>query len=80
MRDKTGKPYESLTQVLFQYILGHREFPNIKVESNITLQRKTARHQIGVYWKFEFGGVPHETIVHAKALNKPVEQVHLLEF
>jgi hypothetical protein len=50
------------------------------VESNITLQGKTARHQIDVHWRFEFGAVPHETIVQTKDLNKPVEQVHLLAF
>jgi hypothetical protein len=80
MSDKTGKPYESLTQVLFQYILGQKEFPNIKVQSNITLQGKAARHQIDVHWKVEFAAVPHETIVRTKDLNNPVEQVHLLAF
>jgi len=80
MSHKTGKPYESLTQIVFQAIHAQKEFPNLEIERNVTLQGKTARHQIDVYWKFEFSGVPHETIVQTKDWNKPVEQVHLLAF
>ncbi len=80
MNDKTGKPYENLTQVVFQTILGQKEIPNTKVERNITLQGKTARHQIDVYWKFKFGGVSHEAIVQAKDWQRPVDQLHLLAF
>ena len=80
MSDRTGRPYENLTQVIFQAILGQREFPNLKVEQDIRLQGKTTSHQIDVYWKFEFGGIPHEAIVQAKNWAKRVEQVHLLAF
>src|ERR1700730_10651395 len=80
MSDTTGKPYENLTQVIFQAILGQKEFPNLKVERDITIQGKTACHQIDVYWKFEFGGVSHEVIVQAKDWQKLVDQLHLLAF
>ena len=80
MSDKAGEPYENLTQVIFKSILSQKEFPNIKVERNVTLQGKTTSHQIDVYWKFEFGGVPHEAIVQAKDWKKPVDQLHLLAF
>lgn len=80
MSDKTGKPYENLTQVIFQSIHDQTEIPNLKVERNVSLQGKTARHQIDVYWKFEAGGVPHEVIVQAKDWQKPVDQLHLLAF
>jgi len=50
------------------------------VEHDVTLQGKTARHQIDVYWRFEVGGVPHEAIVQAKDWQKPVDQLHLLAF
>jgi hypothetical protein len=81
MSDKTGKLYENLTQVIFQAILGQKQFLNLKVERDIILKGKTARgHQIDVYWKFEFGGVPHEAIVQAKDWNRAVELGHLLTF
>jgi hypothetical protein len=80
MSAKAGTAYENLTQVIFQLILGQKDFPNIKVEHNVTLEGKTAHHQIDVYWKFQFGGVSHEVIVQAKDWAKPVEQLHLLAF
>src|SRR5271170_3094022 len=80
MSDKTGNAYENLIQIIFQAILGQKKFPNLKVERNIKLKGKTARHQIDVYWKFEFGGVPYVAIVQAKDWSKPVEQAHLLTF
>jgi Restriction endonuclease len=80
MSNKTGKPYENLTRVIFQEILNQKEIPNVAVEQNVTLQGKTASHQIDVYWKFEVARVTHETIVQAKDWNKPVDQLHLLAF
>src|SRR5580692_6973066 len=80
MSDKSGELYENLTQVISQAILGQTQFPNLKVERDMVLQGITAKHQIGVYWKFEFGGVPHEAIVQAKDWNTPVELDHLLTF
>lgn len=80
MSDKTGTPYEILTQVIFQAILGQKDIPNLEVKHDVTLQGKTARHQIDVYWKFEVGGVWHEVIVQAKDWNKSVEQGQLFIF
>jgi restriction endonuclease len=80
MSDKTGKLYKNLTQIVFQLILAQKEFPNLKVERNIILQGITVPHQIDVYWKFELGGVPHETIVQTKDWNRPVEKGHILTF
>ena len=80
MSEKAGTPYEELTQAIFQSILGQKEFPNLVVEHDVILQGKTGRHQIDVYWKFEFGGVLHEAIVQAKDWQKRVDQLHLLAF
>src|ERR1700683_156598 len=80
MSDKTGKLYENLVQVIFQSIFDQQQFPNLKVERDINRKGITASHQIDVYWKFEFGGVPHEVVVQAKDWNRPVEQAHLLAF
>lgn len=80
MSKKAGKPYENLTRVIFQWILGQKEFPNLVVEHDVILQGKTLPHQIDVYWKFDIGGVPHEVIVQAKDWQQRVDQSHLLAF
>src|SRR5271157_6575476 len=80
MSDKTGRLYENLTQVIFEAILGQKQFPNLRVERDVILKGITASHQIDVYWKFEFGGIPHEAIVQAKDWNRSVELGHLLTF
>ena len=80
MADKTGKHYETLTQVVFQIILNDTEVKNIEVRRNIRLQGITRKHQIDVHWKFELGGVTHEAIVQAKDWKKPISQLHLLAF
>ncbi len=80
MIDKTGKAYENLAQVIFQSVIDQKQFPNLKVDRNVTLQGKTTSHQIDVYWKFEVGGVPHEVIVQAKDWATPVKKGQLLQF
>jgi len=80
MNAKAGQPYEDLTQVIFQLILGQKDIPNVVVERDVTLQGKIRPHQIDIYWKFEVGGVSHEVIVQAKDWQKPVDQLHLLAF
>ena len=80
MSDKTGRSYENLIQTIFQSIILQKEFPNLGVKRDVILQGKTTSHQIDIYWKFEVGGVPYETIVQAKDWNKPVDKSHLLLF
>jgi len=80
MSEKAGKPYESLTKVIFKAIHGQKDFHNLVVKHDVTLQGKTRPHQIDVYWKFEFGGVPHEVIVQVKDWSKPVDQGQLIHF
>jgi hypothetical protein len=79
-KDKTGKSYENLVQVIFQLILQQKDFPNVSVERNVILRGKTTSHQIDIYWKFEVGGVPHEVIVQAKDWSTPVKKGQLLQF
>jgi hypothetical protein len=76
----TGLPYEALTQAIFQAIHKQEAVQNIRVERNVTLQGKLTTHQIDVYWKFAAGGVTYETVVQAKAWNKPVSKGELLHF
>ena len=80
MGDETGRSYEILTQVIFQSILGQKEFPNLVVKRNVTLRGRTGSHQIDIYWRFEVGGVPFEVIVQAKDWQRRVDQLHLLAF
>ena len=80
MSGKAGKPYEKLTQAIFQAIHGQKEFPNLVVKHDVTLQGKIRPHQIDVYWKFVFRGVPHEVIVQSKDWRKPVDQGQLIQF
>jgi hypothetical protein len=73
-KDKTGKSYEKLVQVIFQSITRQ------SVERNVIIRGKTTSHQIDIYWKHEIGGVQYESIVQAKDWNKPVDKSHLLAF
>jgi hypothetical protein len=81
MAEKSGTPYENLTQVIFQSLVDQNEVRNIEVKHDVKLQGKSnTSHQIDVYWKFEMGGIEYETIVQAKDWKKPVDQGELLKF
>jgi restriction endonuclease len=74
----TGISYEILVQLIFQDIVDAAA--TLKVQRNVALQGKTLKHQIDVYWEFEFAGVDYKTVVQAKDWNKPVDQGELLKF
>jgi len=78
--DKTGQSYESVTQGIFQLLVDQDSVRPVSVEHDVTLQGKTATHQVDVYWKFEMAGVEYETIVETKDWSKPVEQDKLFCF
>jgi hypothetical protein len=81
MAAKPGTLYENLTQVIFQSLVDQNEVRNIEVKHDVKLQGKSnVFHQIDVYWKFEVGGVEHETIVQAKDWKTPVNKGELLKF
>lgn len=75
----TGISYEEITQVIFQEILNQEAIKGIQVEHNVTLAGKTTKHQIDVFWEFEFGGIQYQTVVQAKDWNKAVDQGELLK-
>ena len=52
MGANTGKPYEKLAQVVFQWIVNQSDVRNVVVRHDVTLQGKSISHQIDVYWKF----------------------------
>lgn len=67
MADNTGKPYECLTQVIFQWIVNQSEVPNMVVQHDVKLVGKARNsHQIDVYWRFALDRLEHETIVETK--------------
>jgi Restriction endonuclease len=80
MTDNTGIPYETLAQVVFQWIVNQSEVRNIKVQHDVTLQGTFTPHKIDVYWKFAIGRVEYETIVQAKDWKRPVDKGELMEF
>lgn len=80
MNANNGTPYETLTQQIFQRILNQDGVKTINVQHDITLDGKTATHQIDVYWEFEAAGIVYKTIVQAKDWARPVDQGELLKF
>ncbi|MBT9545650.1 MAG: restriction endonuclease [Candidatus Sericytochromatia bacterium] len=77
----TGKPYEKLTQSIFQQILNQSsEVQTVQVEHDVLLQGITTTHQIDVYWRFQHGGVEYQSIVQAKDWNSKVSKEKLLAF
>jgi hypothetical protein len=81
MADNTGKPYEYLTQVIFQWIVNQSEVPNIVVQQDVKLVGKARNsHQIDVYWRFALDRLEYETIVETKDWKDPVDQGERLRF
>jgi Restriction endonuclease len=77
---QTWRSYELVVQGIFQLLVDQTSVHNVRVEHDVTLQGKSATHQIDVYWTFEMAGVPYETIVEVKDWSKPVEQERLFCF
>lgn len=76
----TGKPYEKLTQSVFDQILNQNSVKNIEVQQDVILQGKATSHQIDVYWCFELGGITHQVIIQAKDWKSKVKKVDMLAF
>lgn len=81
MSNRTGRPYEKLTQQIFAEVLHRDEVRSIEVKHDVILAGKTTDHQIDVYWEFEQGGIRYITVVQAKDwTTRAVEQGELLKF
>lgn len=82
MEKNTGIEYELLVKHIFEQIL-NLNIPNIKtlkIEHDVILQGITGKHQIDVYWEFEFSGIKYKTIVQAKDWLSRVPQEKILAF
>ena len=80
MGKNTGKPYEQLTQQIFDQLVNQDEVDTVELKRDVCLQGKTTTHRIDVYWEFDRGGIRYVTIVQAKDWNQRVDQGHLLQF
>lgn len=79
-RKNTGKPYEKLTQKIFDQIINQDSAHNIEVKHDVILQGKTTTHQIDVYWKFDLNGIQYQTIIQAKDWKTKVKKEHIFAF
>lgn len=79
-RKNTGKPYEKLTQEIFDQIINQDSAHNIEVKHDVILQGKTTTHQIDVYWKFDLNGIQYQTIIQAKDWKTKVKKEHIFAF
>lgn len=80
MPKNTGIEYEKLTQKIFSEIINQKTVENIKVEHDVYIQGKSTKHQIDVYWEFDFNGINYRTIIQAKDWKSKVPQSEMLSF
>jgi hypothetical protein len=82
MTKNTGKPYELLTQSIFNSIINSDPTlaKTIDVQHDVTLQGNNNTHQIDVYWEFEVGGIKYRTLIQAKDKKRKVEQSQMETF
>lgn len=79
-RKNTGKPYEKLTQKIFDQIINQNRAHNIEVKHDVILQGKTTTHQIDVFWEFNLNGIQYHTIIQAKDWKTKVKKEHIFAF
>jgi hypothetical protein len=81
MSKNTGKPYERLTQQVFQAILNDESaVETITVEHDVDVKGEKTTHQIDVLWRFRNAGIEHTVLVQCKDHANPVSQGELLLF
>jgi Restriction endonuclease len=76
----TGKPYESLTQQVFDEIVNQDAVKTVQIQRDVVLQGLCTEHQIDVYWEFELGGISYFNVVEAKDWGRPVDQGEVIQF
>jgi restriction endonuclease len=76
----TGIPYEMALQQIFQEIHDREPGRTIKVEQNILIEGRSARHQIDLRWEFTIAGIKHLTIVQARDWNQTIKQESVFAF
>lgn len=79
-KKNTGKGYESLTETVFKQILEQDSVKTLKIKKNVTLQGRSTKHEIDVYWEFEIGGQKYIHLVQAKDWGQNVKQEQIMTF
>ncbi len=75
----TGKKYEALTEQVFARLLAQDNICS-KVERDVVLQGKSAKHQIDVTFEFVAGPVSYRTIIQCKDWGSAVKQEQAFAF
>lgn len=61
--------YEKFTQGIYQDLL-KKDGLTTEVKHDIKLQGKSSKHQIDVYWEYNFAGINHKVAIECKNYNK----------
>jgi hypothetical protein len=75
----TGKPYEALTERVFQRLLA-QEKPCVNVRRDTTIQGKSTTHQIDVSFDFVMGPLKFQTLIECKDRTSAIKQEQVLAF
>ncbi|MDR0964948.1 MAG: restriction endonuclease [Myxococcales bacterium] len=75
----TGKPYEELTEQVFNRLLAQDKVC-AQVKRDVILDGRSTRHQIDVTFEFVVGPIRYRNIVQCKDWNSPVKQEQVLAF
>jgi len=68
-----NKEYEMLVQDIYQTIANENTPNTIKVQHNVKIEGKSEqKHQIDVYYEFDFMGETHKVIIECKNYSMPV--------
>lgn len=68
-----NKTYELFVKDILEKINAADNWENIKLEHDIVLTGKSGtKHQIDIYWEFNYGLVTHKVAVECKGYNNPV--------
>lgn len=77
-RKNDGKPYEKLTQRLYQKLVNAEMCQG--VQHDVMVQGTRGTHQIDVMFEFIHAGISHRTIIQCKDWKSRVKQEHILSF
>lgn len=61
--------YEKFTQEIYQDLL-KKDGLTTEVKHDVKLQGKSSKHQIDVYWEYNFAGINHKVAIECKNYNK----------
>jgi hypothetical protein len=81
MADNVNTEYEKLTQEIYQTISAFDGIQNVDIKHNVKIEGKSGcKHQIDVYWEFEFMGETHRVAIECKNYSKEVSVGRVRDF